>query len=304
VIKPSPGLLSVAIQAEMACSRGLDLTNCIEYDRAFVLEDMVDETTYPYRLGNMAMGLETLGLFKDAMLSLKPDGFYFSPAGTLSADVNDVYRHVKKKLATLERLTPEISQGDWKGFEELYWASEMCNAIQSIPRKAQSVFSVADMVLMAKACASLQKLIEPAGQDLVWAMLVCPKLFSGVAGRVRKMSTSDIKTTLKTLVKIQSKKLDCTALMGFDSVDSEKALVDTTTVERAENGETSDDLSDDEDEDNHVYSVPLCADGEFSTAQLVAAFVEVCLTFYWLEKKWITDVSMYSAAIPPTVMMF
>jgi len=135
-------------------------------------------------------------------------------------------------------------------------------------------------------------------------MLVCPKLFSGVAGRVRKMSTSDIKTTLKTLVKIQNEKLDCSALMGSDTVDSEKALVDTTTVERAENGETSDDLSDDEDEDNHVYPVPLCADGEFSTAQLVAAFVDVCLTFYWLEKKWITDVSMYSAAIPPTVMMF
>ena len=300
VIKPSPGILSVVIQSEMACSRGLDLTDCIEYDRAFVLEDMVDEATYPYKLGNMAMSLDTLKLFKDAMLRLKPDGFHFSPAGTLSADISDVYRHVKKKLTSLGRLTPEIPQADWKGSEELYWASEMCNAIQLIPRKAQSVFSVADMGLMAKASACLQKFIEPTGQDLVWAMLVCPKLFSSLASRFSKLSNSD----LKAIVKIQSHKLDCTALMGSDTAEPEKALVDTTTVEKKKAGETSDDGSDDEDEDSHIYSVPLCADGEFSTKQLVSAFVDVCLTFYWLERKWITDVSMYSAAIPPTVIMF
>lgn len=91
--------------------------------------------------------------------------------------------------------------------------------------------------------------------------------------------------------------------MGSDATESEKALADTTAVERWKAGESSGNQSDEEEEDCHVYSVPLCADGEFSTAQLVSAFSDVCLTLHWLEKKWITDVSMYSAAIPPTVMM-
>jgi hypothetical protein len=305
VIKTSPGLLSIAIQSEMACSRGLDLTNCLEYDRAFVLEDMVDDATYPHRLGNMAMSLETLKLFKDAMLALKPDGFYFSPTGTLSADVNDVYRHVKSKVAKLARITPETAQAEWKGFDELYWASEMCNSIHLIPRKARIVLSVADMGLMAKACASLHEFIKPTGQDLVWAMLVCPKLFSRVSASVGKMSATEIKTTLKKTVNIKNENLDCTALMGPDVVGSEKAFVGTTTAERGDKGADSDESDDEnEDENSHIFAVPLCSDGEFSTAQLVAAFVNVCLTFYWLERKWVSDVSMYSAAIPPTVMMF
>lgn len=63
-------------------------------------------------------------------------------------------------------------------------------------------------------------------------------------------------------------------------------------------------VSKEKKDDDHTYSVPLCADGECSSVQIVAAFVDVWLTFYWLEKKWISDVNMYSAAIPLTVMMF
>jgi hypothetical protein len=29
-------------------------------------------------------------------------------------------------------------------------------------------------------------------------------------------------------------------------------------------------------DDDHTYSVPLCADGEYSGVQIVAAFVDVC----------------------------
>lgn len=306
VIKSSPGVLSITIQAEMACSRGLDLSNCVEYDRAFVSEEMVDETTHPYKLGNMAMDIEALRLFKDAMLVLKPDGFYFSPAGTLSADINDVYRHVKKGLAMPTRITPELSEADWSGFEDLYWASEMCNIIQTAPFKMQvsSALSVFDMRLMSKACACLQNLIEPTGQDLVWAMLVSPKLFSNVARRIRRISSLSVKTTLDIVVKIANEKLDYTVLMESDAAEPEKGATEAAVAVNERDDDGSEDLSDDEDEDSHICSVPLCADGEFSCAQLVAAFLEVCLTFYWLERKWITDVSMYSAAIPPTVMMF
>jgi hypothetical protein len=52
-------------------------------------------------------------------------------------------------------------------------------------------------------------------------------------------------------------KLDYTALMGPDVVDSEKALVGTTTEEKGGKGTDSDDSDDeDEDENSHIFAVP------------------------------------------------
>jgi hypothetical protein len=77
VMKPSPGILSVVIQSEMACSRGARPYRLHRTRPAFVLEDMVDEATSPYKLGtSMAMNLDILRLSKD--------GFYSSPAGTFA----------------------------------------------------------------------------------------------------------------------------------------------------------------------------------------------------------------------------
>ena len=51
------------------------------------------------------------------------------------------------------------------------------------------------------------------------------------------------------------------------------------------------------------YAVTECPNRTFAGAELVAAFFDVCSTFYWTEKKWVMDVSMYTEAIPPTIMM-
>jgi hypothetical protein len=44
-------------------------------------------------------------------------------------------------------------------------------------------------------------------------------------------------------------------------------------------------VSKEKKDDGHTYSVSLCADGECSGVQIVAEFVDVCLTTYWLEKS-------------------
>lgn len=44
-------------------------------------------------------------------------------------------------------------------------------------------------------------------------------------------------------------------------------------------------------------------DDNFSSKQVLAAFVHVFLTYFWIEKKWISDVKAYDATIPQSVTM-
>jgi hypothetical protein len=68
----------------------------------------------------MAMNLDTLRLFEDAILRLKI-GSILAPQVLLLADINDVHHHVKRKFTSLRRLILEleIPQADWKGLRSL-----------------------------------------------------------------------------------------------------------------------------------------------------------------------------------------
>jgi hypothetical protein len=52
-----------------------------------------------------------------------------------------------------------------------------------------------------------------------------------------------------------------------------------------------------------TYSVPLCADGEYTGWQLVAAFCDVMITFHWIEYGLESNVNMYTNVIPQTITM-
>ena len=292
---PCPGLLSVVIQGEMATSCGLDITDCVEYHRIFSLDENVTGRVHPYHLGNMYMDRETLKVFKNALSKLKPDGFYFSPAGVLSADIGDIYTHVRKGLVATEHVCPDIPLAAWDDNKDLYWAAKLCNEMQAKRRKARATFSVGDMTIISKASACLQRHSGPP-THLFWSMLVCPALFTDLRKRLQSLDATSLKSLLTSDFQIKDEVLVGRDLANIAKESNEKVKDDSDSEVSVEAmGRTGDGDVD--------YAVPECPDGIFVGAQIVAAFFDVCLTFYWLEKKWVTDVSMYTAAIPPTVMM-
>ena len=292
---PCPGLLSVVIQGEMVTSCGLDITNCVEYHRIFSLDENVTGRVHPYHLGNMYMDRETLKLFKNALPKLKPDGFYFSPAGVLGADIGDIYTHVRKGLFGTDQICPDIPLAAWNGNKDVYWAVKLCNEMQAKRRTARATFSVCDMTIISKASACLQRHCA-SSSHLFWAMLVCPVLFTDLRTRLRGCDATSLKSLLASDFQIKNEVLVGRELANIAKESNEKVKDDSDSEVSVEAmGRTGDGGVD--------YAVPECPDGIFAGAQIVAAFFDVCLTFYWIEKKWVTDVSMYTAAIPPTVMM-
>lgn len=291
---PCPGLLSVVIQGEMVTSYGLDISSCIEYHRIFSIDENITERDYPYHLGNMYMDLDTLKLFKNALLRLKPDGFYFCPTSVLSADINDIYTHVRRGLVGTEQVFPDIAARDWNGNEDLYWVVRLCKEMQAKRRKARATFSIEDMTIISKASECLQR--QSSSPDLSWALLVCPALFKDMQTRLGSSDATTLKSLLVSDFRIEKEVLVYRELADVAKESNEKLKDDDDSDVDAEvTGRTGDGGID--------YVVPECLDGTFTGSHIVAAFLDVCLTFYWLEKSWLTDVCMYTAAIPSTVMM-
>lgn len=292
---PCSGLLSVVIQGEMATTYGLEIAESVEYHRIFSLDENVTGRAHPYHLGNMYMDREALKLFKIALAKLKPDGFYFCPTGVLAADINDIYTHVGKSIFGTDEVCPDLSLEHWNGNKELYYTVKLCNEMQARRRTARATFSVADMAVISKASACLQKQFHQL-THLSWALLVCPALFTDMRVRLKEIEVNSLKTLLLSEFEIKSEVLISCELKSIAKESNEKLKDDSESENSVRvTGRTGDEETD--------YIVPECPEGIFSGEQVVAAFFDVCLTFYWIEKKWVTDVSMYTAAIPPTVMM-
>jgi hypothetical protein len=280
VMRPCPGLLSVTVQGELAYNRGLKIDDCEEYDRKYTAAEDVDRLKYPYNLGDLYMDRTLLGLMKEALLLLKPDGFFFSPTYSLYRDVCEVYEHIEEQSNKLRQIfphncVPELSHNS----SYLYDAMSLCNELQSTRKTARAVFSVDDMRLLAKASWSLKELISPKkddhGSDLVWAMLYCQELSSDIRIRIslKDANMSDFLAAKATCV---DGILDCTALLATDTAVNEKA---------------------------GKYKIPLISDGEYTGSQILAALSDVFITFFWIEKKWITDVAAYDTTMPQSVIM-
>ncbi|RSM09366.1 hypothetical protein CEP52_004208 [Fusarium oligoseptatum] len=308
-LRPSPGLLSVSVQGELAYNRGLSVTNCREYEREYV-ED-VDHKAYPHNLGDLYMGWELLELVKEALMLLRPDGFYFSPTYHLYRDICEVYHDIQDQSNVIKEVFPSefipvpqkevkpnrtTSSGtnstassslapESKRLECLRVAMDLCNELQRTRKKARACFSVGDMRLLAKAASVLRDVFlkpktgdskhEP--QDLAWAMLYCGKLSRSILKAVKRAPVSEF---LTTRVICKDGVLDCEAI-----------------------GRVAAQEGDHLDLEDWRFDVPLVANGEFTGEQVVAAVAVTFITYYWIDKEWITDVAVYDNTIPQSVLM-
>ncbi|OCL12009.1 hypothetical protein AOQ84DRAFT_421518 [Glonium stellatum] len=278
VLRPCPGLLSVSVQGELAYSRGLRIEKCKEYDRKYTEPEDVDTLKHPHKLGNLYMDEGILALMKEALLLLKPDGFYFSPTCALYHDVWQAYKHIEEQSNKLMQIFPDSCNLQPPQNETcLYYAMNLCNELQKTRKTARAVFSVDDMRLLAKASCALKPIISSQqndhGNDLVWAMLSCPELSSDLR---KLLEATNLSEFLAAKAKSENGILDCTSLPGMDHAVNEKA---------------------------GKYNILLVRDGEFTGTQILAALSDVFVTYFWIEKKWVTDVVAYNHTIPQSVTM-
>lgn len=297
VLKRCPGLLSMVVEGELASIRGLDLTLCDEFNRVYTEPGDVEQK-YTEKLGCFRMEKELLGLLKKAVLLLKPDGFYFTPTKQLCNDVNAIWQHVtdmSEKHQYIFSVVPTNklqngagrdgvppvgkpqSPAEWDGegdIMKLYHAMALCNQFQQFKMSSPVMFTIADMGVISKASSSLRDIVTESGTDIIWAIIESRSLFSCLLERLREIKVQqDVQNLLEKTVESKDGVLDCSSL----NCRPEDAV--------------------------RRFVVPLVEDRVFSGAQVLAAFLDVFLTYFWIEKSWISDVAVYDATVPQSVTM-
>lgn len=243
---------------------------------------------------------EMLPHWKEALELLRPDGYYFTSTGRLASDIDDVYQHVEDitELSNKTLIFPEFQLTDWPASHPnravLCSAMMLCNAFQRIRTHNRAMFTVRDMVAVAKASQSLRQVYSTP--DLAWALLVCPKLCADLAEAFEDFQDPSLFGNSNTTVRCQGGRLDCTGLL------TECGAQRRTTRRSSTSGSTTL-IELPRADGEYVYDIPLCADGEFSASELLAAFMDVMVRFYWVDKRWISDVGLYDGVIPPTITM-
>ncbi|ESU15563.1 hypothetical protein FGSG_09044 [Fusarium graminearum PH-1] len=272
VFVPCDGLLSVVIQGELANSRGLSIGDCSEYSRAYVDFEDVNQKTTPYRLGDLFMDETLLKLMKEAMRFIKPDGFYFTPTKWLASDVAEVYRHVYRVCENPKNEDDVLLPKHFR-------------------LHGHAQYTIRDMVVIGKASKSLPKV-----DDLVWSMLISPDLYKdfhrAFNNSVKELKGPERWNFLNAEVTCSGGVLNCTALMRGCGISRDGETKYATT------GSTPPAQADPMD-----YAVPLCSDNTFTGSQVLASFLDVLVTHFWVEKSWITDVESYDHVIPQTITM-
>ncbi|KAI5814627.1 hypothetical protein BZA77DRAFT_283384 [Pyronema omphalodes] len=303
LVIPCPGLLSVIVQGELADTRGLDFGkhNMLEYERKFIQPEdySYSKQTHPYRLGSLCLGDKSLGHFKKAALHLQPDGFYFTPPPSVYADVSNMWHNVTqiskqsgfKHIFLQDKLDKWRSNGilnkDFKPVANtLYHAMSLCNELQRIKKTCRSILSFEDLRIISQASKSVRKIVSTTNNmasspiDLIWAMIYSPELLNDVSKRFEFQDLAPEYIFEKSFTaKIKNGCIDCTALTS-----KEKDLSSALGLKGC-------------------YDIPLLADGEYEGQQVLAAFLDVLLTYFWINKKWISNVALYDLTVPQSVTM-
>lgn len=284
VLQKSPGRMSETINGELAFSRGIITADVHDYFSTIVHEDKVDREKYPYSIGRMQMDRELLPLVKDALSVLKPDGYYFCPNRATYLDIRAIYQHVILTLEISSKgfiqplFADKIIIGKWQpNYTELFHAIELCKSLQQLRRTMRTTYSIDDMRIIAKASLSVRQIMGKSGEELVWAMLVCSEFFVAVQQRFATISSEEL-----------------VSFLALD-IQSEEGIIDTTLLKIDWSGNGT---------EPGKFKIPLMKKGTFSGPQMIAAFIDVCLTCLWIEKAWQTNVSLYDFGIPHTVIMF
>jgi hypothetical protein len=108
------------------------------------------------------------------------------------------------------------------------------------------------------------------GTDLIWAITTSPSLFSDLVSRIGRM---ELKEVLTANVNSYDGVLDCASLLGGDARLAGQ------------------------------YQVYLMPNGTFSGVQVMAAFLDVFLTYFWIDKGFPSNTYLYDASIPQSVRM-
>jgi hypothetical protein len=301
LVYPCPGLLSVIVQGELADTRGLDFKehNMLEYHRKYIQPEDYNKKTHPYRLGSLCLDDTALGFFKKAALHLQPDGFYFTPPPSVYVDVSNIWHNVMQisKQSGSKHIFLQDKLDEWrtngianKTFNaranKLYHAMSLCNELQRIKKTCRSMLSIEDLRIIAKASKSVRNIVNTANDaasspiDLIWAMLYSPELLNDVSKRFEFRDLAPECIFEKSFTaKIKNCRIDCTALTS-----KEKDLGSALKLK------------------GH-YEIPLVANGEYEGQQVLAAFLDVSLTYFWINRKWISNVALYDLTIPQSVTM-
>ncbi|PWW74553.1 hypothetical protein C7212DRAFT_283057 [Tuber magnatum] len=136
-----------------------------------------------------------------------------------------------------------------------------------------AMLTIGDLLLISKASVSLRGLIGHNGMDLVWAILASPELFSHLDDCIACTQMQDL---LDSTLTCESGRFDFTQ-MKYSDQEARQAP-----------GE---------------IEVELVGDSAFEGIQIVAAFVDVFLNFFWIDRGWITDIALYDITMPQSVTM-
>ncbi|KAG0640744.1 hypothetical protein HOY80DRAFT_785304 [Tuber brumale] len=285
VLRPFPGHLSVALAGELVHSRGLENDRPYEYTCSYTDKNEVDKVC-EHKLGRLCMDTHSLGLMKKAVLRIQPDGFYFSPSRLLNLQLAQIWScassisetsPVQHDIFPISQLNLWVDEGrhgwptDNAPERQLYNAIKLINYFQSIKSASHATFTAADMVLISRASASLRGLIGPEGMDLIWAILASPKLFGHLADRITH-------TTMQDLL--------------YSRLSCKSGRFNFSQMKCSERKLAADEIK-----------VELVGDGTFRGIQVVAAFMDVFLNFFWIDSGWVTDVALYDTTMPQSVMM-
>lgn len=284
VFYSSPGIHYSTFEGELVVTRGLRTEDCLEYSRTFVDNSKEFHDKFAYQLGYMRVDRTLLGLLKEAVALLKPDGYYFTPTNLLVKDVDGILGHVVRLLDRRHEDRRfrqfEMTDPNWPKLEThydrrtLHHAMLLFNEIQTV--QDYPFFPLGDIALFQKASYTLRGKGR-AQPDLVWAMLVCPELYEDLAEFFHEMKCLGV---LGNIVSCTGEVLDCTALMAANQTEDSGPIDNPRT-----------------------YRVPLCEDGRFMGVELLAAFIDLTITAFWVQKRWPSNVRVYDALIPSTVTM-
>jgi len=300
VLNLCPGLLSVVMEGELADGRGIDLRvrTCHEFRTTYTDPDDYNsnQSEHPHRLGRLRMTEEALKLVKNAVHMIRPDGYYFTPDPHLMSNSLSIWSSVEAWSNKLkQQIFPTEKILDWKSDSRkpkdvpvvLYHAMSLCNQFQHIKRMARADFTIADMSIVSRASKSLLEIVAPSGAltgpgvDLIWAMLASPPLFTDLAVRFAALAAGDL-VKLNVTVTCVKGEIDG----GFLGLGGDRDA--DGVAERGREG---------------LYVVPLCEIESFTGTQLLAAFLDVFLSYFWIQHGWLTNVSLMDTTMPQSVTM-
>ena len=247
-----------------------------------------DEDRFKHHLGNLYMDDELLSIFKEAAELLRPDGYFLTLTRTLAL-ISTMCTPTSRRSST--RLRRSASSPAWSstpGRPQTRTKSRCTSGWYSATSSSTSGCTTKPLTPWTTWRPSRRHHSPSLSEvhqapDLTWVILTCPELFAHLAQVFERVQDLGAFDPLRKTVRCRGGNLDCTDPMDCEATPAmpKPTAADTTSDpspqsinSEKEKGSTTE----------RKYKIPLCGDGDFSGSQLLAAFTEVMVTYYWIEK--------------------